>query len=64
MPQLKASPNKDRVWFTGDRVEGIDAKVTDWANHVVESHEVSSPEHSEQEGAEQGPDKTLDSLLG
>ena len=42
---------------------GTDAEVLDRADHVVEAHEVGTPEETENERAEERADEALDGLL-
>ena len=42
---------------------GTDAEVLDGADHIVETHEVGTPEEAEDKCAEEGADEALNGLL-
>lgn len=59
------APYKRRVRRASqDTIERTRTEVLNGADHVVEPHEICSPQYTEDDRAEKCPNKTLDSFLG
>ena len=62
-PDLPFFPNEHRVWSALHGTPSADAKVMDWARHVLETHEKCPPQHAKDHSAPKCPNKTFYSLL-
>ena len=62
-PQLNRAPDEDRVRLAGHFAKGVGAEIVDRADHIVELHENSAPDDTEDEGAPESTNESLNSLL-
>lgn len=58
-PKLQIFPHKDRVGDTLHRAPSTNAKIVDRADHVVESHEICTPDNGKDNRAEERAYKTF-----
>jgi hypothetical protein len=61
---LLTSPHKDRIGLTSHPTPGVDAKILNGANHIVETHKICSPKNGKNYGTDESPNKAFNRLLG